>query len=163
MISSGFVLIVDARYWSMRCQLSTKRWASMLVKKPAKSWLHSRGRLTVSKSSSLVRSKTSPWARLCGKAAGMFGNAVEHRSERGGEEADNGPSCSELFFALWEDVGVGKITAGSYSPWVRLQKSLLDLVDGEVDGCGRGCRELTKENVEVRKYKHWIALTIDPE
>ena len=63
MISSGSVLMVEAKNFKVRRQLSMNLAVSMLVKKPAKSWM--RGVVRASKSaflSSLMRSNTSPFA-----------------------------------------------------------------------------------------------------
>ena len=73
MTSSGSVLMRVERNCKVKRQLAMKRSVSMLVKKPARSWLCIRGVGSESKSvslRSLMRSKTSPFARLWGNAWG---------------------------------------------------------------------------------------------
>ena len=67
MISSGSVLMMDDKNFKVSRQLSINLSVSMLVKKPARSWLYIRGVVRLSKSvflRSLMRSNTSPLARL---------------------------------------------------------------------------------------------------
>ena len=73
MTSSGSVLMRVERNCKVSRQLAMKRSVSILVKKPARSWLCIRGVGNESKSvslRSLMRSKTSPFARLWGNAWG---------------------------------------------------------------------------------------------
>ena len=57
-----------------------------------------------------MRSKTSPFAKLWGNAwvivVDQFGDAVQHRSERCGKEANDWSSSSELLLSLGQDIGV---------------------------------------------------------
>ena len=67
MISSGSVLMMEDKNFNVSRQLSINLSVSMLVKKPARSWLCIRGVVRLSKSvslRSLMRSNTSPFARL---------------------------------------------------------------------------------------------------
>ena len=55
-----------------------------------------------------MKSNTSPLARLCEKQLGSqlvqeLGYTIEHRSERGREEADDRATRMELRLSFWQD------------------------------------------------------------
>ena len=62
-----------------------------------------------------------------------FGNAIQHGPEGGREEADNGSSGQELFLALREDIGVGKVASRADGPRISLAKLFGDVGDGLLD------------------------------
>ena len=70
----------------------------------------------------LMRPKTSPRARLCGKAAGMSwysSFAMQLSMDRKGEVKKLTMGWPEVnCFPLWQDVGVGKVTSRSQGGWL---------------------------------------------